>query len=198
MASNTALSAPIEPGSGVEHIGPESPFRIIYETHASFVWRTLRRYGVRGAELDDAIQDVFAVVHAKLPEFESRSTLRTWVFGIARRVARDHRPSARFEALKDGKLDEFMADLGSNDPALSLQHRQEARTLYQLLSELPPERSEAFILVELEQFSVPEAAAVLELNVNTLSSRLRAARQDLRQALTRRQAQDEWSSHARP
>src|SRR5512142_2005157 len=71
---------------------PVPPFDRVYEEHFDLVWRALRRHGVRPPELDDAIQEVFVVVHDRLPTFEGRSTLRTWIYGIARRVARDHRP----------------------------------------------------------------------------------------------------------
>ncbi|MEO7037586.1 MAG: sigma factor, partial [Polyangiaceae bacterium] len=46
----------------------------IYQRHADFAWRTLRRLGVREAEANDAVQDVFVVVHAKLSQFEGRSS----------------------------------------------------------------------------------------------------------------------------
>src|SRR5450631_4356797 len=66
----------------------------IYQRHADFVWRTLRRLGVREAEASDAVQDVFVVVHAKLGQFEGRSSMTTWLFTICRTVARERRRRA--------------------------------------------------------------------------------------------------------
>src|SRR5688572_24262740 len=68
--------------------------RALYEEHFQFVWRSLRRLGVREADVPDAVQDVFLVVHRKLPEFEGRSKVTTWLFGIALRVARDRQKLA--------------------------------------------------------------------------------------------------------
>src|SRR6186713_2887600 len=75
---------------------PSSPpaFAEVYESCAKLVWRNLRRLGVPEAALEDAAQDVFLVVHRRLSEFEGRSTLRTWIFGIVLRVAARHRRKA--------------------------------------------------------------------------------------------------------
>ena len=66
-------------------------FDQIYAQHFAFVWRVLRTFGVAEAALEDAAQDVFVVVHRRLPEFEGRSAITTWLFAIARRVAGSHR-----------------------------------------------------------------------------------------------------------
>src|SRR5882724_509457 len=75
--------------------GPAVPgFSAIYDAYFDFVWRSLRRLGVPEATLDDAAQDVFVVVHRRLPEFEARSTVKTWLFGIVLRVVATHRRTA--------------------------------------------------------------------------------------------------------
>ena len=66
----------------------------IYERHFDFVWRSLRRLGVQAVDLEDAAQDVFVVVHRRLVDFEHRSTLKSWLFGIALRVAKVYRHKA--------------------------------------------------------------------------------------------------------
>ena len=193
--SQSNAAEDLEPEPSATHAGSAlDAFRPIYDEHVGFVWRTLRRYGVRGAELDDAVQDVFSVVYAKLPQFEQRSSLRTWIFGIARRIARNHRPSPRFEALDATKIDAYIADLSDSDPSQNVERQRQARLLHELLSQLPSEQRDVFILVELEQFSVPEASDALGENTNTLSSRLRGARRALSQALQRHAAHQRWRS----
>jgi len=71
----------------------ETSFAQIYEEYFAFVWRSLRALGVSRSALDDATQDVFVVVHRRLSDFEGRSSLKTWLFGIACRVAANHRRS---------------------------------------------------------------------------------------------------------
>jgi RNA polymerase sigma-70 factor, ECF subfamily len=177
--------------SGVPWVGSALPdFGAVYQENVNLVWRALRRYGVPDAAIDDAIQDVFLVVHARLASFEGRSSLRTWTFGIARRVARDHRPSARTEAegISADTL-EGLPDAATTSPLAALEAREAACVLESLLAGLPPKKRDAFVLVQLEQMSVVEAAHALGVNSNTVSSRVRAARQELEQALARLEAQ---------
>lgn len=179
--------------SGVPWVGSRAPdFGAVYQENVNLVWRALRRYGVPDAAIDDALQDVFLVVHARLASFEGRSSLRTWTFGIARRVARDHRPSARREAegLSADTL-EGLPDAATTSPLAALEAREVASVLESLLAGLPAKKRDAFVLVQLEQMSVLEAARALGVNCNTVSSRVRAARQELEQALARLEARRE-------
>ena len=66
-------------------------FEEVYSTHLSFLWRSLRLLGVKDHLLEDACQDVATVIFRRLPEFEGRSSLRTWLYGIAQGVASNHR-----------------------------------------------------------------------------------------------------------
>jgi hypothetical protein len=68
-------------------------FDEIYRDHFAFVWRSARRLGVDASSLDDVVQEVFVIAHRRLPSFEGRSSVSTWLFGITLRVARDHRRS---------------------------------------------------------------------------------------------------------
>src|SRR4051794_22631911 len=70
-------------------------FQRIYADHAGFVFRVLRGMGVADSGVEDALQDVFVVVHRRLPEFDGRYSMRTWLFEIALRVASDHRRKQR-------------------------------------------------------------------------------------------------------
>jgi RNA polymerase sigma-70 factor (ECF subfamily) len=149
-------------------------FEKIYQQYFEFTWCNLRRLGVAPAQLDDAVQDVFIVVYRRLPEFEGRSLLRTWIAGIAWRVARDyHRQRKR----KGGglPLPETLADHGP-DPQQAAIHSEALKDLDYALAQLDEEKRAVFVFAELEQMNVPEIAEALELNLNTVYSRLRAAR----------------------
>ena len=128
--------------------------------------------------------------HDRLATFQGRSSLRTWIYGIARRVARNHRPEARTELIDPQLLDEFTGSLDSDFEML--EQRDAARILHALLAQIPPERSEILILVELEQMTVAEASEVLGENPNTLQSRLRLAREDLLRVKNRLIAEQAW------
>jgi RNA polymerase sigma-70 factor (ECF subfamily) len=162
----------------------------IYAAHFDFVWRSLRRFGVPPAGLEDAAQEVFIVVHRRLGEFEGRSSIKTWVFGIARRVARDHRPSSRQQPLEGAREPASAAP----DAAARMEAAQE---LAELLGKLDEDKREAFMLVDLEEMTVPEAAEILDVNLNTIYSRVRAARQELAEMVARRRARDDGRAYAR-
>lgn len=145
-------------------------FDEVYASYFAFVWRILRTFGVAEAALEDAAQDVFVVVHRRLPEFEGRAAITTWLFAIARRVAGAHRrKEGRTEA-----LDDQLASTADTFAAFS--RAQAAATVMQILDTMDEDKRIVFALVELEQLSVPEVARMLELNLNTAYSRLRLAR----------------------
>ena len=66
------------------------------------------------------------------------------------------------------------------------------RTLHAILDEIDDDKRAVFVLAELEQMTVPEIAEAVEANVNTVYSRLRAARRDFDQAVLRHRARDQW------
>src|SRR3954467_4636074 len=79
---------------------PQAPvldLATVYEAYFRYVWRCLRSLGVRDSQLDDALQDVFIVVQRRLPEFDGRAELGTWLYAIALRIARKYRDRARRE-----------------------------------------------------------------------------------------------------
>jgi RNA polymerase sigma-70 factor (ECF subfamily) len=160
-------------------------FEDVYRDSFGFVWRSLRALGVDPAQIDDAVQDTFVVVHRRLSGFEGRSRVETWLFGIARRVASHYRRSAtrrRTEPLGSAEPPATEADT-----PFDLASRTEAGALVlAILDELDEDRRLIFVLVEIEQLTVPEATEILGLNVNTAYSRLRLARRDFEEALQRR------------
>lgn len=157
-----------------------APFDELYETHFGFVWRSLARLGVLSASLDDATQDVFIVVHRRLGEYEARASVRSWLFAIALRVARDYR---RTRARKDGKvdpLDDFENELESGDsqrsPESEVARAEARRIVVDFLESLSAEQRDVFVLMELEQLTAPETARELGIEPRLVYSRREAAR----------------------
>ncbi len=162
-------------GKAAAEPGVVDRFAAIYDAHFTFVWRVLRRLGVQPASLDDAAQDVFLVVHRRLAEVPADAT-RPWLFGVVRRVAADHRRSVTrrgAEPLGDGP--EPVAAAGAG-PERSLERAEAARVVHGLLERLSDEHREVFVLAELEQMAAPEIATAIGVPLNTVYSRLRAAR----------------------
>jgi len=164
-------------------------FRQLYEEYFSYTWRTVRRLGVAERFVDDAVQDVFVVVHRRLADFEGRSTIKSWIFGIARRVAKDHRRRASRKDRAES-LPESISDPQAASPRENAAKAQALVVLNEILDGLDDDKREVFILAELEQMSIPQIAAAISINVNTVYSRLRAARRAFEQGVIRHQARE--------
>ncbi len=165
-----------------EVTGPvrEFAFDRVYEDYFSFVWRSLLRMGVSSANVDDATQDVFLVVHRRLPDFEGRSSLKTWIFSVARRVAFEFRRRERRDEAQ-GPVPVTLLD-GRSCPERRAESARAAEFLNTFLASLDDGKRAVFILMDLEQMTAPETAEALGINVNTVYSRLRVVRSAFREA----------------
>ncbi len=173
----------------VRALCPELRFEDVYDVWFDFVWQSARRLGTTSIAVDDVVQDIFLVVHRRLPDFEARSSVKTWLFGITRRVVRDHRRRVARNT-EEGTLDEITVEDRRAGPARHAENAEAVRILYALLEELSEDKREVFILAELEQMTAPEMADALETSINTVYSRLRSARIAFNTAVTRHQARD--------
>ncbi|MCB9591045.1 MAG: RNA polymerase sigma factor [Polyangiaceae bacterium] len=170
-------------------------FEALYDAHFDFVWRSARRLGAEAHALDDVVQEVFLVAYRKLPEFLGRSSLKTWLFGITLRVVRAQRRRAASRAAEP--LPDGLADDVRPGPGRSFEQRQALELLHRLLDRLDDPKREVFVLAELEEFSAPEIAEALGVNLNTVYSRLRAARSEMDAALKRVRAEEAWTERER-
>jgi RNA polymerase sigma-70 factor (ECF subfamily) len=148
-----------------------------YHAHAPEIFRVLRRLGVADAAVDDAVQDVFFVAWRRRNDFEGRSSQRTWLYGIARKVARDYRRKRERAAHETPDFDHLPA---GSDPATQSEAAEAARLVDAALERMSEVLREVFVLVEIEQLSAPEIAEVIGVPLNTVYSRTRLARQQFR------------------
>jgi len=172
------------PAPGVPAAGSPS-IQQVYEQHFHYVWRCLRGLGVSEQALDDAAHDVFLVVQRKLPAFDGQQArLTTWLYEIALRVARRHRAQVAQDAQRRVSLvpppgDEPEADLdlpAKQEPACELERAERLALARRALDALDAEKREVFVLGCIEQRSAPEIASLVGVPLNTVYSRLRAAR----------------------
>lgn len=169
---------------------PKPDFDSVYEAYFDFVWRSVSYRGVPAALRDDVVQEVFVVVHRKLAEYEGRSTVRTWLTGIVRRVVRDQLKK-RSHHMSGEELVVEPAAPGPT-PAEALEQKQAADTLERILSKMSEEQREAFVLLEVEGLSGREIAEAVGVNENTIWTRVRAARGIFNLALAREKAAQVW------
>jgi RNA polymerase sigma-70 factor (ECF subfamily) len=173
---------------------PEMPctFDNVYQRHAPFVWRAACRLGVAPSAAEDVVQDTFLVVHRHLGEYEERSSMRAWLFAILLRVIRDYRRTARRRPPHlAGQVDpDGFVDTRTPSPLEATERREAVEELYAILNAMSDERRDVFVLVELEELTVPEVARALAANVNTVYFRLRAARREFEKAVLRHRARN--------
>lgn len=166
-------------------------FQSVYRQYFDFVWSTARRLGVEPESIDDVVQEVFIVIHAKLDTLEKPEALRNWVYGVVRRCVSTHRRSKRTRAGSSVAIG-AAGEVVSHEPNPLQQTETNAalELLSSLLAELEEPKREVFELVELEELTVPEVAELLQIPLNTAYSRLRAARQAFEAAYVRYEARN--------
>jgi RNA polymerase sigma-70 factor, ECF subfamily len=189
-AAKYAVSSPKPQASG---LASEQGYRepsTLYTTHFSFVWRNLRRLGVPEASLEDAAQDAFLVIFRRWSTYDEQwSSLETWLFGILIRVASNYRRTFRrrmsWLVPWQGGYAEEPTSPDAESPSSRLERRQGLALLDRALDGLDEKRRVILLLVDVEELSVPQAAQVLSINVNTAYFRLRVARKCFQQSIDR-------------
>jgi RNA polymerase sigma-70 factor (ECF subfamily) len=155
----------------------------IFREHAAFVLRVVRRLGVAPRDVEDVAQEVFVVVHRKLSTFTGESSVRTWLFGIASRVASDHRRRAYVQ--RENLEAEPPASSFEAPQTQELHDRELRRNLDRALDELDDAKRAVFVLYEMEGIPMTEIAESLGCPLPTAYSRLREARERIRASFAR-------------
>jgi RNA polymerase sigma-70 factor (ECF subfamily) len=153
-------------------------FAEIFETHVPFLWRAAVGLGVPESEADDVCQEVMLVVHRKLGEFDGRA-LRSWLYGICLRVASDYRKKARVR--RERPTAEPPDSVLGSTQAEEVDGRRAESRLLAVLGELDDDKRDAFVLFEIGELTLREIAEATDTPLQTLYSRLQAARTHVRE-----------------
>lgn len=177
---------PAGEGSEIRAAGtPTAAFLAIYYRYFNFVWSSAKYMNVAADALDDVVQEVFVVIHSRLYTLQNQEAMRSWIFGIVRRKVSAHHRAHRART----GLEARWALSRTAAPETPLHHAERSakiELLASLLAELDEAKREVFVAAELQEMSVPEIAAALEIPLNTVYSRLRAARQLFEERLAQR------------
>jgi RNA polymerase sigma-70 factor (ECF subfamily) len=153
----------------------------------SDVWRLCAALGDRQSA-DDLTQETYLRAFGSLHRFENRSSLRTWLLSIARRVCADAVRSRRRRRLTLVRDD---ADLETLSPGRDPDPVGDGAAVDDLLARLDADRREAFVLTQLLGLPYAEAAEVAGCPVGTIRSRVARARADLIGSLARVNLEDD-------
>jgi RNA polymerase sigma-70 factor (ECF subfamily) len=154
----------------------------VFRELAPFVRRAARHLGAPVSDLDDVCQEVFIVVHRRLPTYDASQSLRGWVWGILSNVVRSHRRRAyrRYETPSEWPPERESTRAAPDEDAA---HRQAIAKLERFVASLDADKRTVFVLSELEEMAMHEVATIAGCPVNTAYSRLRAARAALERFL---------------
>lgn len=155
----------------------------------------LRAFGYRlladRNDADDLAHDTFVRAFERLPAFEGRSTLKTWMFSIAAHRALDllrHRKRwptdildlARNEAIADPGVRDYLAAVSASSPQGAFELAEHVDFCFTCISQtLPLEAQVALLLSDIYEFTASEAAEMMGVGVGALKHRLRQARQTM-------------------
>lgn len=172
-------AAPEAEGADVRLLQAEPRVALLqlHRRYFDFTWRSLRHLGVPATAVEDAVQDVWLSVHRQLVHFEGRSTLRTWLFGIALNTARNYHRGQR----RHPPAAELAEEPPSAAPSPEAAHESsEALALVaRFIQRLDEPGRILFTLYILEGVTAAEVAAVLEIDVDLLYERARRLRRAL-------------------
>jgi len=158
-------------------------FASVYNDWFHEVERWVRALGAPDADREDLAQEVFIVVRRKMNTFDGRN-LAGWLYAITRLTVKDHGRRAWMRHLfkRRAPMPEDAAS-PADTPAMALERQEERRLLQQILSRMNPARRETFALFELSGYSGEEIAALQEIPLNTVWTRLHYARKEFMTAV---------------
>jgi RNA polymerase sigma-70 factor (ECF subfamily) len=158
-------------------------FGAVYQRWFGEVSRWVRAMGGPDAERDDLVQDVFLIVHRRLPHFDG-SNVAGWLYRITRHRVRDFRRLLWVRHLFFGgvPLSESLRHGGAS-PADSLETSEKRSLLERLLEKLNEQERAAFVLFEIEGYTCEAIAEFQGVRVKTVSTRIYRGRKKLKAAL---------------
>jgi RNA polymerase sigma-70 factor (ECF subfamily) len=163
-----------------------SALGLLFDRHAGAVHGFVMRLGIPSGDADDLVQSTFLLVLQAAPKFRDlngRGSARAWLLGLASNVVWRHRRSVGRAAARVGAWALLRSERRSISPAEAFEGNEAAVRAQRALWRLSPKHREAFVLVVLEGVPGEEAAAILNVPVATVWTRLHRARRELREDL---------------
>lgn len=166
--------------------GDMEAFEIIYKATSDFVYRTALRITNNRDDAEDVTQDVFIKIYKNLKNFQFRSSFKTWAYRITVNVAintckgisREMNRRDDDSSLMDGDVGQY-ASSQMPEPHINIDKEDNEKLIAFLLNTLNPDQRACIVLREIEGLNYQEISEVLKVNINTVRSRLKRAREAL-------------------
>jgi RNA polymerase sigma factor (sigma-70 family) len=166
-----------------------------WQSNATKLNRFLSRYEHNSADVEDIVQDALLEALRCVERFEGKSSLETWLFGIARNVARHHvadvtrrsRFISSYDSMleqSDDALDRLCLNEPSDEPSDKMQTLQMVNRLATLVQTMPLQLQETFDLLCIQECSYLEASETMGIPIGTVRSRLHRVRALLKASMS--------------
>ena len=157
-----------------------SAFEEIYKKTSVFVYNVALRITNNSQDAAEVTQDVFMKIYRNLGRFNFLSSFKTWIYRITVNAAINYKKSAARHVKQRVDYESAVKSVVIRKTArdkIDREYRKERVSV--LLSELNPEQRACIALREIEGLDYGEIADVLKININTVRSRLKRAREKL-------------------
>ncbi len=161
-------------------LGDLDSFEEIYKAMSCFVYNIAYRTVNNREDAQEIAQEVFLIVYRRLKDFKEESSLKTWVYRIAVNCSINYGKKRTREKIKDSEYEKFdTGNRDSSDPRVSLGKDEHHEIIEKLMENIDPEQRECLVLRNVEGFSYKEISKMLDININTVRSRLKRGREKL-------------------
>lgn len=162
-------------------------FISIYEVYKDLVYNVCLNYLQNKEEAEEVFQDVFLKVHSKLENFNTKSTLKTWIYRISINTSIDYlrakKRKKRFAFLQSLSNTNIEINASFNHPGVLLEDKESLQILFGHINTLPKKQKTALMLKSIEGLSQKEIAEILETTEKAVESLLSRARKNLKEKI---------------
>ena len=160
--------------------GDLEAFEEVYKLTSGFVYSVAFRITSSKSDAEEVTQDVFVQIFKNLKNFKFKSSFKTWIYRITFNTAINKYRQAQREKNHRQEYETIAVNESSYKKSAEFVDKEDAeKTVNHLLSRLNPEQKTSILLREIEGLSYKEIAEVLKLNINTVRSRLKRARESM-------------------
>lgn len=160
--------------------GNMGAFEEIYKVASGFVYSVALRITNNPDDAQEVTQDVFIIIYKSLKKFRFRSSFKTWLYRVTVNTAINSYKKISKEMNRRDNYDIAVErQCASRTTEVALERKDNERVVASLLNILNPEQRVCIILREIEGLSYKEISEVLKININTVRSRLKRAREAL-------------------
>lgn len=160
--------------------GDFASFEQIYRVYSGFVYNIALRFTRGQEDAAEVTQDVFMAVYRKLKSFEFKSSFRTWIYRITANLAINRiKKLSRQRQGRSEYNDSIVIGITPSEHDENIEKEERQAVINKMLDLLNPEQRICITLRHIEGLSYEEIAETLKVNINTVRTRLKRAREKL-------------------